>query len=293
MAAAENRARRWAGQPLKTPVVGPTAVYPITHLQTLWQYRGLVRNLVVRDLKLRYRSSFLGFGWSLLNPLLVIAVLTFVFSVIFPSRPLGVPFPAFLLPGVLAWNYLAAGLLAGMGSITGNVALVSKIYFPREVLPIAAVLAHGVNFLLAFPVMVAALIVLGMGVSWAYALLPVVLISQTLFVLGVAMILAGVNVYFRDTGVIMEVILFAWMFLTPIFYNLADVVKSRPPGDPTWLLGVFNPMAIYLSEYRQLLLAQPDPGPFFGVRGVAIGVGVFLIGYVMFTRLSRRFGDAL
>src|SRR5262245_39025038 len=150
----------------------------------LWRYRELVQNLVVRDLKLRYRSSVLGFLWCLVNPLLMMGVFTLVFTVLLPNNRID-RFPTFILIGILAWNLHATALGSAMHSVVSNAHLVQKVYFPREVLLIAVVLANAVNFLLALLVVFPIGIIEGGHFSQTLLWLPLVLISQVVFTLGV------------------------------------------------------------------------------------------------------------
>lgn len=257
-----------------------------TTVTELYRYRELIRNLVARDLKVRYRNSALGFLWCFLNPLLMMVVFTFVFTVLMPSRI--EKFPVFVLIGILAWNYHSIALNAAVGAITGNSSLIMKVYFPREVLPISTVLSNGVNFLLAliplFAMILAYQVHLGIGVLF----LPFVLLVQTIFVVGLALFLAALTVYFRDVGIITETILLAWFFMTPIVYRMEDMfpIYSR-------IMYILNPMASIISAYRDILYKGGSPGLDFLFRTFVESVIILILGYLYFRRSAAHFGEEL
>ena len=269
-------------------------------LGELYRYRDLVLNLVVRDLKVRYKSSVLGFLWSLLNPLLMMLVFAVVFTLLMPNQTIA-HFPIFLLSGLLPWNFFRTAVMGSVGSIVSNAHLVKKVYFPREVLPISTVLSNAVNFMLALVVLFAMLFVAGLGLTRWSLWLPVIMAVQIVFTLGLAFILATVNVFYRDTAVIMEVVIQAWFFMTPVFYPIDILPASRV------LLGVelplrrlvyiLNPMASIIANYRTVLYGSIDgapPGPpgldFFSRTAVS-ALLVLLVGYLLFARYARVFGE--
>jgi lipopolysaccharide transport system permease protein len=266
---------------------------PLQRLVLMWHYRALLQNLVARDLKVRYRNSFFGFAWSLLNPLLMMAVFTIVFTVLLHTAPIGVPFPPFLLVGILAWNYHAISVMASMGSISGNSGLISKVYFPREVLPLSALLGNAVNFLLALIVLVVVIIAFGIFPSLSWLVLPLIVVSQTLFTLGVSLIVSSVSVYFKDIEYIIDTLFLAWFFLTPVFYDVGQVMGQWRGLDVATLVLVLNPMAAYITAYRDVLLFQRMPDPLLLWIPMAIGAILCAVGFATFARLARGFGDVL
>jgi lipopolysaccharide transport system permease protein len=268
------------------------------HLRELWRYRDLLYNLVLRDLKVRYKNSVLGILWSLLNPLLMMVVFTLVFNVLSGSSDIQ-PYPAFILSGVLVWNLFAASVTSAIGSIVGNAHLIKKVYFPREVLPMAAVLGNVVNFSLALPVYFLLATLLGLPPTEKILLLPAVLLVQVLFTLGISFILATLNVFYRDTQIVMEVVLLAWFFLTPVFYPLKQVL---PNG---WTIGgvfleshvvqrlyrIVNPMASIVATYRDILFWGNWPGLDFFMRTAVTAVLFFAAGYLVFLHFCPVFGE--
>jgi len=280
-----------AQQPRRSP--SPIAV--VAHrLAELFRYRDLVRNLVVSELKARYKNSVLGFVWSLLNPLGMMVVFTLVFGVLWPNNQIE-KYPLFLLCGLLPWNYFSASVVSSMNSIVGNGSLIKKVYFPREVLPIATVLAQLANFLLAFIVLFAVLLIFRSNLSPWLWLLPVIILIQTAFALGIALILSTLNVFYRDTAIVMEVLMLAWFFLTPIFYS----IKQLPTHyaflgmnlDVHRIAYIVNPMASLVNMYRDMLYYGYRTDPDFFFRTAATALVILAFGYWFFIRYSSRFGE--
>jgi len=267
----------------------------LQELRELYAYRELIKNLVIRDLKVRYRNSFLGFLWSLGNPLLMMIVFTVVFTVLLPSRI--DRFPLFVLCAILPWNFFSAAIAGAAHSVTSASSLVKKVYFPREVLPLSVVLANLVNFLLAFIVLIGMVLLYQVPLGPSSLLLPVIITIQTAFTLGIGFILAAINVYYRDTTVIMDVILMAWFFMTPIFYPIealpAQYVLAGFTLDVRRLMYIFNPMASVIASYRDILYHAARPGFDFLLRTALTAFLVMIIGYLFYDRLSRFFGEEL
>ncbi len=193
-------------------------------LAEILRYRDLSWNLVARDLKVRYRHSVLGFCWSLINPLLMTVVFFLVFKVLL-RNPME-NFPVFILCGILPWNWCSSSLMGAVNSIVGNAHLIKKVYFPRELLPASVVFSNMMNFLLALPVVFLTMVVFHSPFTWLILFLPLLVAIQLLFMLGLAFFLSSVNVFFRDTEVILEVALLAWFFLTPVFYRIEGLTTE-------------------------------------------------------------------
>jgi lipopolysaccharide transport system permease protein len=273
-----------------------------SHVREMWTYRDLLYNLVVRDLKVRYKNSVLGVLWSLLNPLLMMLVFTFVFKVLAGSSELQA-YPAFILSGVLAWNLFNTSVTGAIGSIVGNPHLIKKVYFPREILPTAMVLANVVNFLLALPVYFLLASLLGRPPTGWVLLLPAVLLVQIIFTLGISLILATVNVFYRDTQIVMEVVLLAWFFMSPVFYSMNQVA---PNGLQIGRLGIvlssfdvqrwvriFNPMASIIATYRDVLYWGNQPGLDFFARTAITAIVFLIVGYLFFLHFCPVFGEEI
>lgn len=265
----------------------------INRIAEVYDYRELIKNLVIRDLKVRYKNSVLGILWSLLNPLLMTIVFTVVFTLMLRSPEPN--YPVFFMCGYLPWSFLSESVAGGTNSIVGNSHLIKKVYFPREVLPLSDVLSGLINFLLALIVLFGMILVFRVGLTPAVLLLPVIIVAQILFTLGLVFFLSTANVFYRDTQHIMQVVMQAWFFLTPIFYPI-DIIP-----EVTTILGMtvnlqmwvrrLNPMASLIASYRDILLKGAVPGLDFLFRTVITCLAIFVVGYLVFCRYSKVFGE--
>jgi lipopolysaccharide transport system permease protein len=265
----------------------------INRIAEVYHYRELIRNLVIRDLKVRYKNSVLGILWSLLNPLLMTIVFTVVFTLMLRNDTPN--YPVFFMCGYLPWSFLSESVVGGTNSIVGNAHLIKKVYFPREVLPLSDVLSGLVNFLLALIVLFGMILVFRVGLTASVLLLPVVIVAQVLFSLGLVFFLSTANVFYRDTQHIMQVVMQAWFFLTPIFYPIDIIPESATVLGITIDLQLWvrrlNPMASLIASYRDILLRGAVPGLDFLFRTVITCLAVFVIGYLIFCRYSKVFGE--
>lgn len=263
----------------------------LRNLLHLLRYRGLVQSLVARELKARYRGSVLGFLWSFINPLLLLGIYSFIFTTIMPNRVEGVqPYSLFMLCGILPWTWFAASLTEASGSLIAGGNLIKKVLFPAEVLPIVSVLANMVHFALALPMVFIFLILYqhppdAAGLIW----LPVAILVQLIFTVGLALILAALTVHFRDIRDILANVLMLWFFATPIIYpwSQKEVEAYRRFFD-------FNPFTHLAVTYQEVLFF---PGPVGHWRWLlALGVAsvvVFLLGYWLFDRLRDSFAEVV
>jgi len=259
----------------------------------LVHHRELIQTLVNRNLKVRYKNSVLGILWSLLNPILMTLVFTVVFTFMLKR---GVPkYPVFFMSGYLPWAFLSAALLGATHSIVGNAHLIRKVYFPREVLPVAEVLADLVNFLIGLVVLFGLMLIFRVKLTSAVLMLPLIILAETLFVLGLAFFLATANVFYRDTQHILQIVMQAWFFLTPIFYPISVLPESAEIMGITinvqlWLRRL-NPMASLVASYQDVLYWGSPTGLDFFLRTFITCVVVFVFGYWVFWRYSRVFGE--
>jgi lipopolysaccharide transport system permease protein len=244
------------------------AIETARRLVDLWNYRELIRNLVVRDLKVRYKNSAFGFAWSLLNPLFMMVVLSVVFSLVFERASPVENFPAFLVAGLIPWNFTNMSLTRAVNSILDSSQLVRKVFFPREVIPISVVLANFVHFLLAIPVLLVILMFLGVMPNPKIILLPPLILIHLELVLGIALFISCVNVFYRDMGVAMDLLLQGWFFATPIFYHHWIL--------PIWLQkpAMANPLAAIIT-----------------LGALVSSTLIFAIGYAVFTRYASVFAE--
>lgn len=272
-------------------------------LQELWQYRELIRNLILRDLRARYKGSALGYLWTQLAPLGMMLVYVIVFSFLLPNGL--AMFPVFIIVGLLPWNYTAEAVLSGTRSIIDNAALVKKVYFPREVLPLVAVGSSLLNFILSLPMMALVIIVVQLAtlgrlnLSWSIVYLPVIMALQTIFLAGLALLLGAGAVFFRDVVHLIGIVINIWFFLTPIIYPLSTISEGLAARLIRW----FNPLASIIEFYREIIYGNPVPVGLIPTPGVPAlsamlrvgltGLIILAFGYWVFQRTSRHFGEEL
>ena len=268
----------------------------------LVKYRYLLRNLVIRDLKARYKNSLLGILWSLLNPLLMMAVYTVLFTILIPNDNIH-HYPVFILVALIPWNFLNGSLIAGTVSITNNAALLKKVYFPRILLPMAALLSNFVNFLLSLVVLVVFLFIFDIGITIHALWVPAILITQIVFTLGICLLLSTLHTFYRDVLMILEVGMLAWFFLTPVFYPFEWITEKALlmdiPFNAARVMRWLNPMASIVDGYRTVLwgnLGSATPGSMDSLallRTFVTAVLVFIVGYAVFARSEHLFGEKL
>lgn len=259
----------------------------------LYRYRELTKNLIIRDLKIRYKNSVLGVLWSLLNPLFMTLVFTIVFTLML--RRGTEDYPVLFMSGYLPWSYLAASVSTSITSIVGNAPLVKKVYFPREVLPLSGVLSNLINFLLSLIVLFILMFAYSVKVTPAILMLPLIILAQTFFVLGLGFFLATANVFYRDTQHIMQVVMQAWFFLTPIFYPIdtlpqAANILGLTVNIQLWIRRL-NPMASLVASYHDVLFYGVPTGWDFFLRTFITCLVILVAGYLVFCRFSRVFGE--
>ena len=273
-------------------------------LAELASSRELLANLTARELRGKYKRSVLGWAWSLINPVAMAIVFTFVFTVVFKAdTPLGDPsgieiFALFLLCGLLPWNYLATGMTLAMSTLTTNANLVKKVYFPREILVVATTLAYLVSLVIELCVLG---VVLGI-LSWEIVLyvpgVVLVVALQTLFVTGVGLALSVLNVYFRDVQHLVNILLQVWFYSTPILYPLSFVEEQVEAAEwldgwPVMELYHLNPMVSFVDVYRALMYDQRLPDLLDVAWITVASVVTLLVGYKVFKHFEPRLAEEL
>lgn len=261
----------------------------VHNLLALLKYRGLVQTLVVRDLKARYRGSVLGFFWSFFNPLLLMAVYTFVFTVIMPgTHPADIqPYGLFFFCGILPWTWFSSSLTEASNVLISGGNLIKKVLFPAEVLPIVAVLANLAHFLLGLPILAVLLVYYQRPLDPVELLwFPVIVLVQFLFTSGLALLLAALTVHFRDIKDILANLLTLWFFSTPIIYSM-----QMAPESYRRVLNL-NPMAHLAISYQEVLFHVGPHGHWKWLLVMAgVSAFVFLAGYFVFDRLRDSFAE--
>ncbi len=228
-------------------------------VRELWGYREILANLVRKELKVKYTASFLGAIWSLLNPVVFLAVFSFVVIVLDNRVP---AFPVFLLSGLLAWNLFSASLLSGSSSVIDNSNLVKKVAFPREILPLASVGVAVVDFVLQTGVLLAFIAVSGRGIGpVALALYPLAFITLMVFTTATTLWTSALNVRYRDVGHLLNLGLLVWFWITPIVYQAALVQSTLATreiaGVSLWNVYLLNPLASIVLGFQRALYGEP------------------------------------
>ncbi len=260
------------------------------NLRQLVRYRALIQSLVTRELKARYRGSVLGFFWSFINPLLLLVVYSFVFTVVLPGThpPEIEPYALFLFCGILPWTWFSSSLTEAANSLMAGGNLIKKVLFPAEILPIVAVLSNMMHFFFGLPILLAFLIWFRPTISFVEVLwFPVVVAVQLLFTLGLSLLLAALTVHFRDIKDILSNLLTLWFFATPIIYPM-----HLAPGTISKAVLNANPFSHFAVSYQEILFYEGPFGHWKWLLAILVAsVLLFLLGYFLFDRLRDSFAE--
>lgn len=253
-------------------------------IKEIYDYRTMISSLIKRDLRGRYKGSVLGFAWTFLNPLLQLMVYTLVFSTIMRA---GIEdYYLFLFVALIPWIFFSSSVSAGASCIIAQKEMVKKIYFPREVLPIAHVTCQLVNMLLSFIVVLAVLFVSGKGISlYAMLYLPIVVIAEYMLAISVTMLVSALTVYLRDLEHILVIITMAWQFLTPVMYSTDMVPEQLRP------IFNLNPMTPIIVAYRDIFYYKQAPQVGTLLHGFIFSVILLIIGWCVFGKLKQHFAE--
>lgn len=256
-------------------------------LKEIYNYRQMVFSLVRKDLRGRYKGSVLGFLWTFINPLFQLIVYTVAFSFILPSSI--DKYYLHLFVALIPWIFFSSSIQGGASSIISAKDMVSKIYFPREVIPISYVTSCFVNMLLSFIIIFAVVIFSGVGVNLpALLCLPVVMIIEYVMALGLALLFSAITVYFRDLEHILGIITMAWIYLTPVLYPI-DMIADETIKK----LFYINPMTSVIVAYRDILYYAKVPDFSTLMIALVFGVVILLAGFAVFSKLKKHFAEEL
>ncbi|MBZ0297732.1 MAG: ABC transporter permease [Anaerolineae bacterium] len=259
----------------------------VENLRELVNARELLFTWTRREFKVRYSQSVLGVAWALLQPLSIMLITTLVFSIFLRVPSSDIPYPIFVYSGLLAWLYFANTLSTATTSVADNYMLVSKVYFPREILPLSLIFVGFVDFLIAGSIFVVLLFIYHVQIGLAVLLLPLVILIQTVLIFSISLLLGAVNVFYRDIRFVIPLLLQLWMYLSPIFYPI-DIVPERIR--PLYFL---NPIATLIDTYRRLIFFNQAPDwPYLGVTAL-ISIVLLIVSYRYFKRRERQFADMI
>jgi lipopolysaccharide transport system permease protein len=274
-------------RPLLT--IRPTTGWAALNVREVWAFRDLIVTLAARDVKLRYRQTYLGIAWVVLQPLLAAGVFSFVFGTVAKLPSDGVPYIVFSYAGLLGWNVFTGTLGKTSHSMLGNSHLISKVYFPRLVLPLSGVVSTLLDAVVSLGPLAVMLAVYGIRPGWGLLLLPVWLVAFVLLGMGLGLVAAALIVSHRDVGYLLPIATQALMYGSPVAYAATAV--------PGWLQGAYglNPLAQFLQGLRWSLLGQAVAPPDVLLSGLALAlsVAVSVVGAFVFQRMERRFADVI
>ena len=256
----------------------------MSFFKELYQYRELLKTNVKKDIRGKYKASFLGVLWSFVNPLLQVLVYAIVFPYIMRIQTDN--YLLFLICGIIPWTWFTYSISNGTTSITNNANLIKKVYFPREILPISVVTSGMINFLISCIIILIFVLFGGLGLSWHLVFLPLIVLVQYIITLAFVFLLSAFNVYVKDTEYIIAFIINMLFYATPILYSV-ELFKD------SWFIWIFrlNPMAHIINAYRDIFYVHQVPQVFNIVILLGIGIIMIFVCYKIFKKLEKRFAE--
>jgi ABC-type polysaccharide/polyol phosphate export permease len=261
-------------------------LHPVQMLRELWSRRELVAVLSERDLRARYKQTRVGFAWALLTPFLLMVVFTVFFKRVADIRTGSVPYPLFSYVGLLAWTFFSGALSKGAVSITQNLTLLNKVYCPREVFPLASVATAGVDTGIAVSILGILFVIYDFMPKGTVVWVPLLMLVQLAFTLGITLLLSALVVYFRDIRQVLPMILQFGLFATPVGYGIEEMPRRWWP-----VYSALNPLVPVIDGYRRTILLGLPPRSDLLVIGAATSVACLVVGYLVFKRLESGFAD--
>jgi lipopolysaccharide transport system permease protein len=267
-------------------VIQPSKRWSILSFKDIWAYRELLFFLTWRDVKVRYKQTALGAVWAILQPLFMMLIFTIFFGRIAGVASAGIPYPLFALAGLVPWTFFANAITASGNSLVGSANLITKVYFPRLIVPAAAMLAGLVDFLLAFMLLVILMFYYRVTLTIQILFLPVLILLTALFSLGVGTWMSALNVKYRDVRFALPFLIQLWLFVSSVI-----LPSSSVPQKWRWLL-MLNPMSGIIEGYRAALFGLPFDWTALGIAS-AVTIAVLLYAIYAFGRVERSFADII
>lgn len=268
-------------------IIRPSQGWISLKLSELWEYRELLFFLAWRDISVRYKQTVLGAAWAIIQPFLTMLVFSLFFGRWGNIPSDGVPYPVFTFVALLPWQYFSTALTSSSDSLVGNANLLSKVYFPRLVIPVASILPPAIDFALAFVVLLAMMFFYGIAPTWNVIWLPLFLLLALITALGVGLWLSAMNVQYRDIRYTIPFLAQFWMFASPVAYPSSLVPEMWRP-----LYGL-NPMAGVIEGFRWALLStNTGPGPMLAISS-GVALALLISGALYFRRMERTFADVV
>ena len=267
-------------------VIQPSKRWSILSFADIWAYRELLFFLTWRDVKVRYKQTALGAAWAILQPLFMMLIFTIFFGRLAGVASAGIPYPLFALAGLVPWTFFANAITASGNSLVGSANLITKVYFPRLIVPAAAMLAGLVDFLLAFGLLVILMFYYRVEITIQILFLPVLILLTALFSLGVGTWMSALNVKYRDVRFALPFLIQLWLFVSSVI-----VPSSAVPEKWRWLLW-FNPMSGIIEGYRSALFGLPFDWASLGIASTLTLLGLLYATFA-FNRVERSFADII
>ena len=267
-------------------VIEPPGRFELVDVRELWAYRELLATLAHRQVSVRYKQTILGAGWAIAQPVMQMVVFTILFGQMAKIPSDGFPYPVFVYSALLPWTYFTSATSGALGSLVGSSHLISKVYFPRLIIPLAAVLAALVDFAVSTSVLAALMIFYGVALTPQLLLLPLVLLGLVLAATGIGAGLGALNVSYRDLAYVTPFFLQLWLYVTPVVYPASLVPESMR------LIVTLNPLTGLIEAFRACVLGQPlDVAAL--VVSLAVALALFVAGTLYFHAVERRFADVV
>jgi lipopolysaccharide transport system permease protein len=273
--------------PPPSAVVQPSTRLLDLDLPAVWHYQELLYFLVWREIKVRYKQTVLGVAWAILQPLMTMGIFTVIFGIFVNVPSDGLPYPLFALSALLPWTYFSEALSRGSASLVGDAQLIRKVYFPRLIMPLAAVVSPAVDFVPAFLLLVGMMAWYGLAPTWGIIMLPGFLLLGLVTALAVGLWLSALNVRYRDVRHTIPFLTQCWMYASPVAYP----VSIAPEG---WrVLYGLNPMAGVIEGFRWALLGNASPDVRVMVASIIVVMGLLVCGLIFFQRMEQTFADVI
>ena len=255
-------------------------------LSELWEYRELIWLMLTRDIKVRYKQTVLGVAWAVIQPLMMMLIFSFIFGRLANIPSNGLPYPVFVFSALLAWNFLSSAISAGGASLLSASNMISKVYFPRLVIPLASIGVSAVDFIVSFFLLLIIMVVCSVGLTWQIVYFPLFVVGLLLLAFGISTWLAAVTVVYRDFRFVIPFMLQIWMYITPVIYPVSFIPEAW-----RWLI-YLNPAAGWVSGIRAAMLGTSIDWLAL-VSSSVFTLLILMFGLRYFKRAEHRFADVI
>ena len=259
----------------------------VNSMRELYGARELLFTWAMRDFKVRYSQSVLGVAWAILQPLSLMLIFSLVFLRFLNVPTDGIPYPVFAYCALLVWTFLANSLTLAIPSLVNNMNIVSKIYFPREILPLSSVIISVADLFVATSIFIPMMLFYHISISWTFVMILPLLCIQIILILGICLFASAINVFYRDIRFVVPLVLQLWMYLSPVIYPASIV--------PVWLRPFYflNPMAVLIESYRKVILMNQMPDWNYLILATTMSLALLLFAYRYFKKSERVFADLI